>query len=136
MRRGVNCGLTAILLIVASSGCVERYMKIDTRPSGARVIINDEEVGLSPVKTSFLWYGDYDIVVRKPGYKTAHTSYRIDPPWYQVPPFDLFAETMVPGVIRDEHELPVIELELAEVAPASEVVERAADMRAHALFGE
>lgn len=128
--------LAGMASMLALSGCVERYMKIETRPAGARVIINDEEVGLSPAKTSFVWYGDYDIVIRKPGFKTIHTHHRLDPPWYQVPPFDLISETMVPGVIRDERTLPVFELETAEVAPATEVVERASEMRSRALFGE
>ena len=55
----------AILLVAATSGCVRRTIKITTEPPGARVFLNDQEVGRSEVSTDFLWYGDYDVVVRK-----------------------------------------------------------------------
>src|SRR5205809_7433298 len=97
--------MVALLAIAAwLPGCVERTMKITTNPPGARVFLNDEEIGVSPVKTAFLWYGDYDIVIRKAGYKTLRTNYRIDPPWHQIPPIDLFTECFLPGTIKDEHE--------------------------------
>jgi len=108
-------------------------MRIDTRPSGALVIVNDEEVGVSPVKFSFLWYGDYDIVIRKSGYQTLRTHYRVDPPWYQWPPFDLIAETLIPQTIKDEHVLPTFELVPAEAPAVADVVERAMELRVRAL---
>ncbi len=38
------------LVLVALGGCVERVMKIETDPQGALITVNDEEVGVSPVK--------------------------------------------------------------------------------------
>lgn len=70
MKYRTQIGLAALAASLASGGCVERVMKISTTPTGARVFINDEEVGLSPVKVSFVWYGDYDIVIRKQGLPT------------------------------------------------------------------
>ncbi len=116
------------------SGCVERIAKIDTRPSGAMVVINDEEVGVSPVKFAFTWYGDYDIIVRKAGYETLKTHYKIDAPWYEWPPLDLFAETMIPTMIRDEHTLPPFELQPTETPTVEQVVERATELRDRALY--
>src|ERR1051326_773674 len=52
----------AAALLVLLPGCVERTMKIPSRPAGAIVYVNDEEVGKTPVKLSFTWYGDYDLV--------------------------------------------------------------------------
>ena len=121
-----------VLLLLG--GCVERTMKITTRPPGAVVIVNDEEVGLSPVRFSFLWYGDYEIILRMPGYETLKTHYRTKPPWYQWPPFDLVAETMIASTIHDEHVLPTFELEPAELPAIAEVVERAVELRDRALF--
>ncbi|KKN43459.1 hypothetical protein LCGC14_0702840 [marine sediment metagenome] len=72
-------------------------MRIRTDPAGALIFVNDEEIGLSPVTFAFLWYGDYDIIARKPGFKTLKTHYRVNPPWYQLPPFDLVAEVLIPG---------------------------------------
>ncbi len=125
------CAGAACLLL---TGCVERTAKIRTDPPGALVMVNDEEVGVSPVKFSFQWYGDYDILVRKAGYATLKTHYRIDAPWYEWPPFDLIAETLVPTMIRDEHVLPTFTLEPAETPPVDELVKEATELRDRALF--
>lgn len=134
MKRQQRFQVALGLMVIALSGCVERTARVETDPPGALVIVNDEEVGISPVRFSFLWYGEYDIMLRKPGYKTLKTSYRIEAPWYQWPPFDLVAETMIPATIRDEHVLPTLKLEPAETPVAEEVVGRAVDLRGRALF--
>ena len=133
MRRRASW-LVASAAALLAAGCVERTMTISTDPGGARVIVNDEEVGISPVKVSFLWYGDYDIMVRKRGYETKKTNARIDPPWYQIPPVDLFAETLVIGTIHDDHVLPTITLTPAETPPPEEVVARAEELRERTAF--
>ncbi len=117
-----------------ATGCVERTMKIQSDPPGALVLVNDEEVGVTPVKFAFVWYGDYDILLRKPGYATLKTHYQVDPPWYQWPLVDLVAETMVPVLIKDEHELPTFALEPAPTPQVSEVIERALELRDRTLY--
>jgi hypothetical protein len=97
------------------------------------ITVNDEEVGVSPVKFSFLWYGDYDIIARKGGYKTLKTHYRVNAPWYQYPPIDLVAETLLPITIRDEHVVPMLKLEAAEAPTVEEVIRRAGELRRQAL---
>jgi hypothetical protein len=131
VRAATLTGLAIVLLVGA--GCVERNMKIQTDPPGALVSINDEEVGVSPVKFSFLWYGDYDIVLRKAGSQTLTTHYRVDAPWYEWPPIDLIAETLIPTQIRDEHELPTFALAPAETPAVADVVQRAVEAREEAL---
>ena len=126
--------LAAALLLAGACGCVERVMKISSDPGGARVFLNDEEVGLTPVTVAFLWYGDYDVILRKEGYETLKTHYRVHPPWYQFPPADIVAETLVPGTIRDVHVLPTYELAESLTPPAEEVVQRAAELRERALL--
>lgn len=130
--------LLQILVLCAgsqmSAGCVERILKIQTEPPGALVVVNDEEVGLSPVKVSFLWYGDYDLVFRKTGYETLKTRYRVDAPWYQWPPIDFVVETLLPGTIRDERELPTFALREATAPAIADVVERAETARERALY--
>ncbi len=115
-------------------GCVERTVRIATRPTGAVVTLNDEEVGASPVKSDFLWYGDYDIVIRKPGYQTLKTHYQINAPWYEVPPLDLFSEALWPGMIHDERTLPTFELTRAEPPERAAVVDRAEELRDRAVY--
>ena len=131
-------GWWAVLLLACLpvGGCVERIMKIDSRPQGARVLINDEDVGTTPVQVSFLWYGDYDIVLRKEGYRTLKTHYLAQPPWYELPGVDVFSEVLWPGMIRDVHTLPVFELQPASPAPVEDVLRRAVDLRERALRGD
>lgn len=134
LRRALGPSIVMVAVaVLCLTGCVERTIKIQTRPPGALVVVNDEEVGISPVKFTFLWYGDYDIILRKDGYQTLKTHYRVKPPWYQVPPFDLVAETMVPGTIHDEHVLPTFELTPAEDPTVSTVVDRAVELRERTL---
>ncbi len=128
--------IPAALLLLLATGCVERTVRIETRPPGALVLVNDEEVGVSPVKFNFLWYGDYDIIIRKSGYKTLKTHCRLKAPWYQYPPFDLVAETMIATTIHDDHVLPVYDLEPAETPLVRDVVTRAVDLRTQALGDE
>ena len=88
-----------VMLVLAASlgGCVRRTMTIRTEPvSGARVFLNDEEVGRSPVAVDFTWYGDYDVIIRHPDYETLKTHWRVREPWYQYPPFDFFSQIFSP----------------------------------------
>lgn len=133
LRRATRV-VTLSAAIGVLGGCVERTVRVETDPPGALVIVNDEEVGVSPAKFSFLWYGDYEFIVRKPGYKTLKTHRRIDPPWYQVPPFDLVAETMVATTIRDEHVVGPLALEPVEETSVADIVDRAVELRGRALF--
>lgn len=77
--------------IVIFAGCVERELTINTKPEGALVVLNDEEIGESPVTVSFNWYGDYCIRISKEGYQTLDTHRELKTPWYDHFPFDFFA---------------------------------------------
>jgi hypothetical protein len=85
-------------------GCIERKLTINTNPSGAQVLLNDEEIGTSPVTVSFNWYGDYNITIRKEGYETLNTYRKLDAPLIDYFPFDFFAEILYPGRIVDSYE--------------------------------
>jgi len=86
------------------AGCVERRLTINTNPSGAQVLLNDEDIGVSPVTTSFKWYGDYNIMIRKAGCETLNTHQKLNPPWYDYFPFDFFAQVLYPGRIVDSYQ--------------------------------
>jgi len=92
--------LTGLLL----SGCVERRLTIHTEPEGALVVLNDEEIGLSPVTVPFNWYGDYSVRISKNGYETLVTHRELKRPWYDHFPFDFFAQILNPNRIVDEYE--------------------------------
>jgi hypothetical protein len=122
-------------LAVLPLGCVRRTMTVRTEPEGARVLLNDEVVGTSPVTVDFTWYGDYDVTCRKDGYETLHTHHRIKPPWYQVPPFDFFAEGFTPFTLHDKQEMSFT-LEPAKEVNRPELIERAKEFRDRAIFAE
>jgi len=96
--------VVAAVLLATVLGCVRRTMVITTEPPQALVFLNDQEVGRSEVSTDFLWYGDYDVIVRKEGYATLKANWSVKAPWYQVPPIDFFAEILWPGRIHDVRE--------------------------------
>ena len=93
------CGVTILL-----AGCVERKLTINTEPQGARVVLNDQEIGTSPVTVSFNWYGDYWVRISKDGYETLNTHRRLHRPVYDRMPLDFIAQILYPGQIVDAYE--------------------------------
>jgi len=96
--------VVGLTIIVIASGCVERQLTIKTRPQGALVTLNDEEIGASPVTVSFNWYGDYNVRISKEGYETLKTHRRLKRPWYDRAPFDFFAGCLNPKRIVNSYE--------------------------------
>ena len=82
------------------AGCVERQLSITSDPAGALVFLADEEIGRTPLTVDFTWYGDYEVILRQDGYKTLKTHTRINPPVYDIPPWDLVSQAFVPWTYR------------------------------------
>ena len=80
------------LLLIASSGCVRRTLTVTTDPPGAMLFLNNVEVGRTPFERDFIYYGTYDVVLRKEGYDTLKTRGKVIAPWWQWVPIDLLAE--------------------------------------------
>ena len=133
LLRLVLAGVLAAAVLFA--GCVRRTMTIRTEPEGAQIVLNDEEVGTSPVTVDFTWYGDYEVICRKDGCQTLQTHRRINAPWYQVPPFDFFAEALLPVTIKDHKEMSFA-LEPAKEVNRQELIDRAKALRDRAIFAE
>jgi hypothetical protein len=101
-------GLLTLIIIsliggLLLAGCVERKLTINTEPQGAKVILNDEEVGNSPVTVGFNWYGDYAVRISKDGYETLDTHRKLKAPYYDYFPFDFFAQILNPNRIVDSY---------------------------------
>jgi len=94
--------LLAVTVALACVGCVDRILTIQSSPPGALVYLNDQEVGRTPLTRRFLWYGTYDVQVRREGYQTLRTQSPVIAPWWQWIPFDFFAELM-PARLPDHH---------------------------------
>ncbi len=97
------CCLLALLWTLTLTGCVERVIYIDTEPSGATVWLNDQEIGSTPLKTGFLFYGDYDVTIRKENYEPIKTHQRTPRPFYEILGLDFITEVLIPFTITDEH---------------------------------
>ena len=104
------------MLLTVSFGCVERRLMISSDPPGALVYLNDQEVGRTPLKVPFKWYGTYDVRVEQAGYQTLETQQAAEQPWWEYPGPDLIAEA-VPG---NDVEL-YWHFKLNEAKPAGEV---------------
>jgi hypothetical protein len=63
-------------------------MTVLTDPPGAVVFLNDREMGRTPFTHEFLWYGNYDVLIRKDGCQTLKTTAEITAPWWQFVPLD------------------------------------------------
>ena len=117
-------GLIAAVIL---SGCVERKLTINTRPEAALVVLNDEEIGTSPVSVNFNWYGDYCVRISKEGYETLNTHRKLKGPWYDHFPFDFFAQIVNPNRIVDSYEW-TFELSPKKQISPEELIEKAQQM--------
>jgi len=126
IRRTVKF-LIGVLFLAGLAGCVERTLTVSSEPPGALVYISSEEIGRTPVTTSFTWYGDYEIILRKDGYQTLKTHYKIYPPAYEIPPLDLLS-ALAPWTYRDNRTAHFV-LKKKTVPSDAELIQRAEQLR-------
>jgi len=93
-----------LILTLFLYGCVERRLTINTEPQGATVVLNDEEIGQSPVTVPFNWYGDYSVRINKDGFETLNTHKKLKRPWYDYFPLDFFAQFVNPKRTVDSYD--------------------------------
>lgn len=121
-----------MVVVVAAAallgGCVERRLTINTKPQGAMVVLNDEEIGQSPATVPFNWYGDYNVRISKEGYETLKTHRRLKSPWYDKFPWDFFAQVISPKKIRDSYEW-TFELSPKQSPDREQLIQRANDLK-------
>lgn len=127
-----NLAVVSLIIAVILGGCVERQLTINTQPQGALVVLNDEEIGTSPVTVSFEWYGDYDVRISKEGFATLKTHRKLESPWYDAFPFDFFAQILNPDRIVDEYEW-TFELAPKKKISREELIQNAEELKKAAL---
>lgn len=121
--------LVALMATIIAGGCVERRLTINTQPQGAMVVLNDEEIGTSPVTVSFEWYGDYNVRINKAGFETLKTHRKLEAPWYDAFPFDFFAQLITPQRIVDSYEWTFELAEQGEPPAREELIRNAQERR-------
>lgn len=102
--------LLSLLLSLLLSGCVERFLRVETRPAGATVFIDGQRVGESPVDWPFVHYGAVRVDVFRNGHRARSELVELETPWFQWIPLDLFSELVDPRTHVDQHDV-VLELE-------------------------
>lgn len=123
----------SLLLILAlgalvSTGCLRRRLTVRSNPPGALVYVDDQEIGTTPVSTSFIYYGTRKIRLVRDGFETLTVLHRFRPPWYELPPLDFVTENIWPSQLRDERALD-FQLVPKRVVPRYELLGRAENLR-------
>lgn len=137
-RRSIRAApLAWALPLLTLAGCgVERTLQVESDPQGALVHLNGEEAGRTPMRKTFLWYGTYDVQLRKEGYATRSTKAKVWAPWWQIPPVDFFAE-LLPFRLRDKHRVSYrLQPRTATQTTPEQVIERGVEMRRRLGTGE
>ena len=126
-----------LLVGLLSGGCVERILVIRTEPPGAEVYVDGRGVGPSPVEVPFVHYGGREVEARLGGYRSERLTVDVDPPWWQVPPFDFASELLDPRTHVDRRDFFV---ELAPISAVTsdseELLRRAQELRRLAAEGD
>ena len=124
------CAWALPVAALAVLGCVERRMTVRSNPPGALVHIDREELGVTPVSTSFVHYGTRRIKLVKEGYETIDVKERVYAPVYDYWMWELITE-LLPYRFRDERELSY-DMKKAVPADPDALVERAWRLRTEA----
>ncbi|TVQ62193.1 MAG: PEGA domain-containing protein [Phycisphaerales bacterium] len=133
MSGRTRIGGVVLLAALSLAGCVDRRLVITSEPSGARVWVNDLEVGRTPTETAFKFHGVYDVRLELEDHEPKWTSRKTRTPIYEYPPLDLLAEAL-PLRFRN-HQKWHFELEpsLERAQPRDELeadlLERAGELR-------
>jgi hypothetical protein len=123
-----------VALCIVQVGCVRRRMTIRSTPPGAKVYIDDMDIGVTPVSTNFTYYASRKITLIKDGFRTETKYERVLPPWYEIPPLDFISENFTVRELRDERVLD-FQLIPQEIVPQERLLGRAEDLRFNARQG-
>lgn len=116
-----------VLALFTLAGCVQRTISVTSEPAGALVFLNDQEVGRTPVRVPFTFYGGYHVRLERKDYVSLDTTQKANAPWWEAPGPDLIAE-MIPNnrVEIAWH----FELEKQTTTDPDKVIDHASQLRA------
>lgn len=119
-------GCLLVCLLVSLPGCVERTISVTSEPAGALVYLNEQEVGRTPVRVPFTFYGTYSVRLQRDDYVTLNTTHKAKAPWWEAPGPDLIGE-LIPN---NKVELAWhFDLEKAVASDPDQVIDRASQLR-------
>ena len=130
----LSTGITVILTCLASTGCVQRILQVESEPPGASVHINGEAAGKTPLEHPFDFYGEFEIVLRLDDYRSKRIIHEASAPWHAYFPVDLVVEFLLPIFpIRDVHR---VETRLEKTGKIDEALRKDLDARVKAETGQ
>lgn len=138
MRRAAPVALVVAVSLLPA--CAERRIRVTSEPPGARVWLNDEQIGRTPAEARFTFYGHYDLRLELDGHEPYHARHTAEAPFHEYPGPDLVAAA-VPARIRHTVEWHV---DLTPTPESSgdpemvrlELIDRAGSLRERALRDE
>jgi len=134
-----RAALLPISLACAASltGCVDRKIRVTSEPPGARVWLNDVEIGRTPAEADFTYYGRYDVRLELDGHEPLWTDRKAEAPVWQWPVLDLAAEAIparFDDVVEWHFELdPALETTADPAELREGMIERAAELRGRVI---
>jgi hypothetical protein len=123
-----------MVFYLALPGCIRKRMTVRSNPPGAMAYIDKQPIGLTPVSTSFTYYGTRNFELVRDGYRPERFLRKISPPWYAIPPLDFFSESLWPFEKRDERIIDV-QLTPAPVVSAEALIEGGEQLRLQSSQG-
>jgi hypothetical protein len=112
--------LLAVLAPLLLAGCVERMLEIRSEPAQADVYRDGERLGQTPIVINYEHYGTREITLVKEGYRSHRQLVVLNSPWWQVFPFDLITDVVLPFTFTDRVELAVT---LEKEPPLNEAIQ-------------
>ncbi len=88
--------------IFLATGCAEHRILITSEPAGAKVALDGQDKGITPLSVPFTFYGKREVIVEKDGYQTYKSIIPVSAPIFQVFPFDIMM-LLVPYPFVDNH---------------------------------
>jgi hypothetical protein len=122
-------GAVALLVPLLLCGCVERWILVRSDPPDAEVLIDGTPAGRTPLKVKFDYYGDREIVLRKPRFQTHRAVEPVSAPWWQYFPFEFFTDVVLPFRFEDGREFDYVLRPQGEPEEADRVRDRAAELK-------
>lgn len=88
--------------IFLAIGCAEHRILITSEPAGAKVSLDGQDKGITPLSVPFTFYGKREVVLEKDGFQTYKSIIPISAPILQIFPIDIMM-LLIPYPFVDNH---------------------------------
>ena len=128
--------LIAVAPLIGCGTANQRVIRVTSDPPGARVWLNDTEIGITPAEAAFRFHGVYDVRLRLDGHEPVREGRQARAPVWEWPGLDLVAFAL-PQTFRNTIEWhfdlePVKERTMSEGELDRELLDNALGLRTSA----